>query len=181
VPRRRQRAERDGAAAGRLYDATTLPSVPYATSEARQQLLDTLAEATDALGFALACLADLAEAYEKLDAHNADRLEEELFGPVQGAYGRAKSSHAEFAGRHGLARRVFEQPAAGVSPRGAVGFIDQAVEAVAEADRALAELQDSMLPVEAGDPELRAGLTAVRERVRGLPGTARELLRTLGR
>jgi hypothetical protein len=152
--------------------------VGYSTSEAREQLLDTLAEATDALGFALACLA---EAYEKLDERNGDRLEEELFGPVQGAYGRAKATHSGFADRHGLPGRAFEEQAAGVSPRGAPGFIDQAVEAVAEADRALAELQDSMLPVEAGDAELRAGLTAVRERVRGLPATARELLRTLGR
>jgi hypothetical protein len=150
----------------------------YTTSEARQQLLDTLAEATDALGFGLACLA---EAYDKLDARNADRLEEELFQPVQAAYGRAKATHAGFAGRHRMPGRVFGQQSAGVSARGAAGFIDQAVEAVAEADRELAGLQDSMLPVEAGDPELRSGLTEVRERVRGLPGTARELLRTLGR
>jgi hypothetical protein len=150
----------------------------YTTFEARQELLDTLAEATDALGFALACLA---EAYDKLDAHNADRLEEELFHPVQVAYGRAKATHAGFAGRHRLPGRTFDQQPAGVSPRGAAGFVDQAVEAVSEADRTLAGLQDSMLPVEAGDPELRAGLTAVRERVRGLPGTAREWLRTLGR
>jgi hypothetical protein len=152
--------------------------MPYATSDARQQLLDTLAEATDALGFALACLA---EAYDKLDAHNGDRLETELFHPVQVAYGRAKAAHAEFAGRHGMTGRAFEQPSAGVSARGAAGFVDQAVQAVSEADRSLAELQDSMLPVEAGDPELRSGIAAVRERVRGLPGSAREFLRTLGR
>jgi hypothetical protein len=169
---------------GRLYDAGGSPTrlrsraMPYAASEARQQLLDTLAEATDALGFALACLA---EAYEKLDEVSGDRLEEQLFQPVQLAYGRAKATHAEFARRHGVPARPFEQGSAGVSPRGAPGFVDQAVEAVAEADRTLAELQDSMLPVEAGDPELRAGLTAVRERVRGLPGIAREFLRTLGR
>jgi hypothetical protein len=150
----------------------------YTTSDARQQLLDTLAEAADALGFALACLA---EAYDKLDEHNGDRLEEQLFQPVQGAYGRAKATHSEFAARHGLAAAAFEQQEAGVSPRGAAGFIDQAVEAVAEADRELAELQDSMLPVEAGDPQLRSGLAEVRERVRGLPASARELLRTLGR
>jgi hypothetical protein len=67
----------------------------YSTSEARQQLLDTLAEATDALGYALACLA---EAYDKLDEHNGERLEEELFHPVQVAYGRAKATHSGFAG-----------------------------------------------------------------------------------
>jgi hypothetical protein len=152
--------------------------MPYATSDARQQLLDTLAEAIDALGFALACLA---EAYDKLDEVSGDRLEQELFHPVQVAYGRAKATHAEFAGRHRMPGRTFEQPSAGVSPRGAAGFVDQAVDAVSEADRALAELQDSMLPVEAGDRELRSGLAAVRERVRGLPGKAREFLRTLGR
>jgi hypothetical protein len=150
----------------------------YTTSEARRQLLDALAEATDDLGFALACLA---EAYDKLDSHNGDRLEEELFRPVQVAYGRAKLTHAEFAERHGLPGRGFEQHSAGVSSRGATGFIDRAVEAVAAADRALAALQDSMLPVEAGDAALRSGLVDVRERVRGLPARARELLRTLGR
>jgi hypothetical protein len=165
-------------AAGRLYDPATLPAMGYSISEARQQLLDTLADAADSLGFALACLA---EAYERLDEHNGDRLEEQLFQPVQGAYGRAKATHSEFAARHGLPAAAFETQSAGVSQRGAPGFVDQAVEAVAEADRTLAELQDSMLPVEAGDSELRSGLADVRERVRGLPATARELLRTLGR
>ena len=150
----------------------------YATSEARQQLLETLAEATDDLGFALACLG---EAYDKLDEHNGDRLEEELFRPVQLAYGRAKASHAEFAGRHGLPDRTFEQPGAGVSAAGAAGFIDRAVGAVGQADGALAALQDSMLPVEAGDAALRSGLAAVRERLRGFSAHARELRRTLGR
>jgi hypothetical protein len=150
----------------------------YSASEARQQLLDTLAEATDELGFALACLA---EAYDNLDEQNADRLEEELFRPVQVAYGRAQLSHAEFADRHGLPGRTFEQQPAGVSPAGATGFIHQAVEAIGEADLVLRALQDSMLPVEIGDPDLRSGLVEVRDRVRGLPERARELLRTLGR
>jgi hypothetical protein len=144
----------------------------------RQQLLDALADATDELGFALACLA---EAYDRLDELNGERLEEELFRPAQAAYGRAKQTHAEFAGRHGRPSRTFEQPAAGVSQRGARGFVDQAVEAIAVADHGLAELQDSMLPVEVGDPALREGLMAVRDRVRDLPERARELLRTLGR
>jgi len=150
----------------------------YTTAEARHQLLDTLAEAIEALGFAIA---SLGEAYEKLDEQNGDRLEEELFRPVQAAYGRAKLTHAGFAERHGLEGRAFEEQSAGVSSPGATGFIHHAVEAVAEADGVLATLQDSMLPVEAGDPELRAGLEAVRDRIRGLPERARELLRTLGR
>jgi hypothetical protein len=152
--------------------------VAYSASEARQEILDTLAEATDELGFALACLA---EAYDTLHAHNADRLEEELFRPVQAAYGRAQLTHAEFADRHGLPGRTFEQQPAGVSPTGATGFIQRAVEAINEADLVLTGLQDSMLPVEVGDPALRSGLADVRDRVRGLPERARELLRTLGR
>ena len=150
----------------------------YTTSEARRQLLDTLAEAAEALGFALA---SLGEAYDNLDEQNGDRLEEDLFRPVQAAYGRAKLTHSGFAERHGLPGGAIEEQSAGVSSPGATGFIHHAVEAVAEADRVLAELQDSMLPVEAGDPDLRAGLEAVRDRIRGLPERARGLLRTLGR
>ena len=56
------------------------------TVEARQQMLDTLAEATEEIGFALA---SLGAAYEQLDVSHADELEEELFRPVQLAYGRA--------------------------------------------------------------------------------------------
>ena len=55
----------------------------------------------DRAGSAIA-LAALGAAYEQLDEHNADRLEAELFGPVQRAYGRAKSTHAQFADRDGL-------------------------------------------------------------------------------
>ena len=49
------------------------------------------------------------------------------------------------------------------------------------ADRTLADLQDSMLPIEAGDEELRAGLKAVREPLGEVPLRAREFLRGLGR
>jgi hypothetical protein len=165
---------------GRFRAAVRYESVvmAYSTAEARQELLDTLAEAADALGYALSCLG---EAYDRLDEHNGDRLEEELFRPVQAAYGRAKQTHSEFAARHGLPGREFAQQPAGVSSPGAAGFVSQAVDAVAEADAGLAELQDSMLPVEAGDPELRAGLQAVRDRIGGLPARARGWLRTLGR
>jgi hypothetical protein len=38
-----------------------------------------------------------------------------------------------------------------------------------------------MLPVEAGDEELRAGLKATREPLGALPAAAREFLRGLGR
>ncbi|TMK24264.1 MAG: hypothetical protein E6G62_08820, partial [Actinobacteria bacterium] len=73
--------------------------MPYTTADARQQLLDAVAEATEALAAALAALG---EAYEQLDERNADVLEQELFRPVQLAYGRARRTHAAFAERHGL-------------------------------------------------------------------------------
>jgi hypothetical protein len=152
--------------------------VAYNTAEARQELLDDVAEAIDALGLALAALGD---AYEQLDERTADTLEEELFRPVQSAYGRAKRTHAEFAERHGLPARAFEPASAGLPSRGVKGFLDVALSAVAEADSALARLQDSMRPVDVGDAELRAGLSAVRRQVSDLPGRARSIVRTLGR
>lgn len=150
----------------------------YTTLEARQELLDSVAAAADELGLAVALLG---EAYEQLDERNADRLEDECFRPVQVAYGRAKRTHTEFAGRHGLPPSAFAQRPTGLPSQGAPAFIARAVEAVAAADRTLAELQDSMLPVEAGDEELRAGLKAVREPLGFVPGKAREFLRGLGR
>jgi hypothetical protein len=148
------------------------------TLEARRQLLDTVAHATDRIGFALA---SLSAAYEQLDETRADELEEGLFRPVQLAYGRARRTHAEFAGRHGLASRDFEPPSAGLPSTGVKGFIDNAVVAVGEADSALAALQDSLLPIEVGDPKLRASLAELRELVGGLSQRARELVRVIGR
>jgi hypothetical protein len=150
----------------------------YTTSEARQELLDTVAKAANELGFASAYLA---EAYEQLDEYNGDRLEAECFRPVQMAYGRAKRTHTQFAVRHGLPPAEFEAQPTGLASQGAASFVARAVEAVGVADRILADLQDSMLPVEAGDEELRAGLESVREPLGGLPGKARDFLRGLGR
>jgi hypothetical protein len=132
----------------------------YVTAEARQELLDTIAEAADELAVALAALGD---AYEQHDEQTADRLEDELFGPVQRAYGRAKRTHTEFAQRHGLPERAFapgrqQPPSAGVK-----GFLEAAADAVDQAEAILVELQNSMSPVEVGDAELRAGLAEVRE------------------
>ncbi len=150
----------------------------YRASDARQHLLDTVAEAIEELGFALA---SLGAAYEQLDEFTADRLEEELFRPVRGAYGRARRTHASFADRHGLEGRTFQPASPGVPSSRARGFIDDAVDALRRADDTLSGLQDSMLPVEVGDAELRAGLADVREQIGGLGGRARELIRTLGR
>jgi hypothetical protein len=150
----------------------------YDSGEARQALLEAVGEATDQIALALAALG---AAHEQLDDHSADILEEELFRPVQLAYGRVKRTHVGFAERHGLPRRSFEPASAGLPSTGVKGFLDRAVEAVAEADGALAELQDSMMPVEVGDAELRAGLTQVRELIGDLRARVRQFTRTLGR
>jgi len=55
------------------------------------------------------------------------------------------------------------------------------LQAIGSADLKLATLQDSMLPVEVGDAELRAGLEQVRSAIADLRARAHELVRTLGR
>ena len=152
--------------------------MPYTTADARQQLLDTLAEAITQVGFALASLGD---AYEQLDDQTAEALEEQLFRPVQMAYGRGKRIHAEFADRYALRADPFEPTVPGAPSRGVRRFLDSAVEHAARADGVLGTLQDSMLPVEVGDPELRAGLGEIRTLLGDVGGRARRLVRTLGR
>jgi len=152
--------------------------VAYSAAEARQELLDDVAAATDDLGVALAALG---EAYEQLDEATGDRLEEALFRPVQVAYGRAKRTHAEFAQRVGIPGRTFVQPTPGHPSQGVKGFIDTAVSATTRADDRLGELQDSLRPVDVGDAELRAGLSEVRRLIDGVPARARELTRVIGR
>ncbi len=146
--------------------------------EARGQLLDGLAAAADDLAQALAWLGS---AYEQLDDQQADRLEEQLFRPVQRAYGRAQRDHAQFAARHGLAGREFNTPSSGLPSIGVKGFIENAVDAVGRAESELVALQDSLMPIEFGDRELRAGLTEVRQLIGGFSQRARELVRTFGR
>ena len=150
----------------------------YSAGEARQQLLDEVAAAADQLALAVAALG---EAYEELDEQTADQLEEQLFRPVQHAYGRLRRTHAEFAARSNLPGRTFERSSGGMHSADPRVYVDRAVEAVERADQILAELQDSMRPVEVGDRELREGLSAVRETIAELPARARRLMRAQGR
>lgn len=150
----------------------------YTAAEGRQQILDALAGATDEIALALA---ELSEAYEHLDERTAEHLEDALFGPVQTAYGRAKRTYAEFARRSGLPARDFATAAQVAPSTQAKQLIERALEALQRADLGLAGLQDSMLPVEVGDPELRKGLAEVRELAERVRPNARELVRTLGR
>jgi hypothetical protein len=150
----------------------------YTTAEGRQQLLDTVAEAIDELGQALALLG---VAYEELDDSRGDLLEEALFRPVQTAYGRIRRTHAEFAARAGLPARTFTQPPAPAAWHGARSLVEDAADEVGTADDTLADLQDSLLPVEVGDPELRRGLAEVRALLSPLQDAADGVLRQLWR
>ncbi|MCW2966351.1 MAG: hypothetical protein JWM71_123 [Solirubrobacteraceae bacterium] len=150
----------------------------YVTAEARQNLLAEVARGIDAIGVALAALGT---AYELLDETTADRLEAELFRPVQVAYGRAKRTYDGFAGRHGLAVGSFPPATAPAPSHGVKPLIEDAVEDVARADDTLSELQDSLMPIEIGDQELRAGLAEVRTLLGEIRGRARLFVRTLGR
>lgn len=150
----------------------------YSANEARRQLLDDIADATDQLALAVAALT---EAYEELDEQTADRLEEELFRPVQSAYGRLRRTHAEFAERHRLPGRGFESSTGGMHSGDPRVYVERAVDAIERADQGLADLQDSMMPVEVGDRELREGLSEVRETISELPARARRLMRAQGR
>jgi hypothetical protein len=150
----------------------------YTTAEGRGRILEDLASAVDQIGLALA---HLGEAYEQMDVDSADRLEEELFGPAQAAYARASRTYGEFVKRHGLPERAAPAPASVPLAHGARGAIESAVEATERADHTIAELQDSMLPIEVGDEELRAGLSQTRALIAPLPARARQLVRTLGR
>lgn len=158
--------------------AYKLREMAYTENEARTELLEDLGRAVDQLGVAVA---GLGEAYEALDEQTADALEDQLFRPAQAAYGRAKRTHAEFANRYRLPGQVFEERSPGQHSGDPRAYIERAIDATEHADHAIAELQDSMRPVEVGDTELRAGLSQTRELIAHVPARGRQLLRTLGR
>ena len=150
----------------------------YSADEARAQLLDDLAVAIDQLAFALA---GVGAAYDELDERAADVLEDEIFKPLQSAFGRAKRTHSEFARRYQLPERGFEDRSPGTRTGDPRVYLDRAIEAMEQADHAIAELQDSMMPVEVGDTELRAGLSETRSLIAELPARGRRLVRARGR
>ncbi len=153
------------------------PAVSFTTADGRRQLLDEMAAGADQLGAALAALG---EAFERLDESAGERLEDQLFRPVAAAYGRVKRTHTEFSARAGMPPRTFAEP---IMPRPgeARDEIARAVDQIHLADGTLATLQDSMLPVEVGDRELRAGIAEVRSLIGPVPARARDLLRIVGR
>ncbi len=157
---------------------TTLSGVTGPDSDARQQLLNSVGQAADQLAQALALLT---EAFEQLDDQQAERLEEALFRPVQRAYGRAKRSCAAYAERNAMAAPTLTAPTPPAPSLGVKGLIDNAVELVGEVENELVMLQDSLMLVELGDADLRAGLAEVRQALAGVFDDARAFVRTFGR
>jgi hypothetical protein len=151
--------------------------VTYAAAQARQELLGEVAQAIAELARAIAAIG---EAYDAVDERMADRIEDELFRPLQGAYAAATRTHTGFATRSGLPAVRFD-PAPPPAVKPVRELVEEAADDAAHAEQILADLQDSMAPVEVGDPELRAGLADVRRRLAELPARADGLLRVLGR
>jgi hypothetical protein len=149
----------------------------YTTEEGRTQILDDAADAVEQLSIAVAALG---EAYEHLDEQAGDRMETALFRPLQGAYGQLKRTHSEFAQRSGLPGRDFP-PAPPTAPEDPRASLEHAADAMQAADEILAELQDSLLPVEVGDQQLRSGLSGTRTAIAQLPEACDQFIRTLGR
>ena len=152
----------------------------YTAREGREQILAEMHEAAAAL---MGAQEALGGAYELLDDQSADRLESELYTPVGSATKAALSACASFSARYGFEQAKPEagEHVARMRGEGAREMIDAATALVGKADAVLAGLQDSMLPVEVGDQELRENLSAIRRTLAPLGGAARELERTLGR
>jgi len=152
--------------------------VSFTAAEGRQEILDQLAGAIALLATAVATLS---VAYERLDEQRSDALEEQLFRPVQLAYGRSRRTYDEFADRAGVPRLDAADGSPGPEHQDAIALIQRSAESVEAADAAIADLQDSMLPVEVGDQELRAGLSATRSLIDQVPALAQRFVRTVGR
>jgi hypothetical protein len=151
----------------------------YTTSEGREALMDDIGGALEQIAFALACLG---EAYELVDVSAADQLDEKLFRPVRSAYARARRGLSGFADRHELAAAAPSQPdSSGLHSGDPRVYLQRAIDASSQAEAMIAELQDSMLPVEVGDQELRQDLSEVRALLGPVPAQGQALMRTLGR
>src|SRR5437763_9820111 len=111
----------------------------YVTAEARQELLDAVAGAIMHLAVAIAALG---VAYEQLDERTADRLEDELFGPVQKAYGRARRTYIEFATRYVVDAQSFAPEAPRLPSAGVKGLLEAAADAVGAGEDELAPLEE---------------------------------------
>ena len=149
----------------------------YTTESGRTQILADGADAAEQLGTALAALGDV---YDQLDDHTADQMENVLFRPLQGALGVLRRTLSEFADRSGLAAPPVASPSVSLPAEPRL-VLERVADAAQAADDTIAELQDSLLPVEVGDEALRAGLSRARTLIGSVPGAADQLVRTFGR
>ena len=152
--------------------------MPVSTREARERIVGDLGSAAEPLSLGVACLG---EAYEQLSVMAADRMEAELYGPMQRAFGRTKRTRSQFASRTGIDVEEPAEPLPGRASQGAKSFVERAAGAASQADGLIADLQDTGYAIDAGDAELRAGLAEIRDLLGPVPGAARNFLRTLGR
>jgi hypothetical protein len=104
-----------------------------------------------------------------------------MFRPVRSAYGRAQRTRSGFAERQHMVAEPPASPAPSAPSADPRVHLERSIDAIERADHVIAEMQDSMLPVEVGDRELRDGLTEVRELIADTPREGRQLLRLVGR
>lgn len=149
----------------------------YTNDSGRRQIVEDASAAVPAIAGAIAMLT---EVYEQLDEPTADRLEATVFKPLQSGYGLLRRTLTDFAVRYGMRPPAFAASNAALptDPRTA---LERVADAAIDADAIIADLQDTLLPVEVGDAELRAGLSGVRTAIARVPGSCSDLIRVFGR
>src|SRR5215469_14164003 len=99
----------------------------YTNQEGRERIVRDLASASEQIELALSYLTD---AYELVDEGLADRIEEELFSPVQASFGRARRTLGEFTRRYQLRDSATPPAASGARPHGARELVQSAADAI---------------------------------------------------
>ena len=150
----------------------------FTTREAHEQIVNELGWAVGQIALASECLSD---AYEELDVTTADRLEEELYRPLQRAFGRAKRTLVDFAAQTGLEPSEGEPDSAGPPRLTVKQKIERALALAADGGQRIAELQDSDMAIASANAELRAGLAETRRLLAELCSRGPSFLRSFGR
>ena len=135
--------------------------------------------AADRLNSALGLLG---AAYELLDERAAEQLEDELFGPVQHAYGRLRRTYSEFAARHGLPAREFPPAPEAAPGHGVHALIDDAIAEMARGRQpSWARSRTRCCRSRWGTGSCATASPRPAPGSRSVPDGARRLLRTFGR
>ena len=151
----------------------------YDTGEARRALVEELLGAAGDIATAIAYAI---AAYDQLDDTSGGRLEEQVFAPLQKALGTLRRAAGGFAARHGDPATSPGSPPAEPHPsQGVAALLESCAAAVRAADEHLGSLQDSLVLIDLGDADLRAGVSDTRRRLGEVPAALRAFVRTLGR